>query len=71
MDGQYLICLLYRDYLLLASASKTDQIYTIQACIALNEIGIEEVDNGRGWCSIREFSFCVDASEHQLKLILE
>jgi len=48
VDGQYLICLLYRDFLILASAAKTDQIYTIQACIRLSELGVEEVDNGRG-----------------------
>jgi hypothetical protein len=57
VDGQYLICLLYRDYLLLASTSKTNQIYTVQACIPLSEIGIEEVDNGRGWYSVRKFLF--------------
>ena len=48
VDGQYLISALYRDFLLLASASKVDQIYTVQACIGLNEIKVEEVDNGRG-----------------------
>jgi hypothetical protein len=48
VDGHYLICLLYRDFLLLAVAPKTDQIYNIQACIGLSELRIEEVDNGRG-----------------------
>ncbi|KAK0119222.1 hypothetical protein ONS95_008080 [Cadophora gregata] len=48
VDGQYMICLLYRDFLLLASAAKNDQIYTVQACIRLSEVRIEEVDNGRG-----------------------
>jgi hypothetical protein len=48
VDGQYLICLLYRDFLILASAAKSDQIYTIQACIGLCELSVEEVDNGRG-----------------------
>ena len=48
VDGQYLICLLYRDFLILASATRTDQVYTIQACIGLCELSIEEVDNGRG-----------------------
>lgn len=43
-----MICLLYRDFLLLASAAKNDQIYTVQACIGLTEVRIEEVDNGRG-----------------------
>lgn len=48
MDGQYLICLMYRDFLVFASAAKTDQVYNVQACIGLSELGIEEVDNGRG-----------------------
>jgi hypothetical protein len=49
VDGQYMVCLLYREYLLLASATRsTDISYKIQACIALDELKIEEVDNGRG-----------------------
>lgn len=43
-----MICLLYRDFLILASAAKIEQIYTIHACVALMELKIEEVDNGRG-----------------------
>jgi hypothetical protein len=53
VDGQYLICLLYRDFLLLASATKPEQLYTIQACIGLNELRVEEVDNGRGLLMIK------------------
>jgi hypothetical protein len=43
-----MVALLYRDWLCLATAGRIDQIYTIQACIALNNIRVEEVDNGRG-----------------------
>lgn len=50
MTGQYMISLLYKDCLCLATASKVDQIYTIQACISLDGIKIEEADNGRGKC---------------------
>ncbi|KUJ22716.1 Dbl homology domain-containing protein [Mollisia scopiformis] len=58
VDGQYLICLLYRDFLLLASATKNDQIYTIQASIGLCEIRIEEIDNGKGLqCHTAPFSW--------------
>ncbi|KAK1752402.1 hypothetical protein QBC47DRAFT_56962 [Echria macrotheca] len=46
--GQYMVALLYREWLCLAVASRTDQIYTIQACIALSNIKLEEADNGRG-----------------------
>lgn len=48
VEGQYFICLLYRDVLCLASAGKVDPIYTIHACINLNGIKVENVDNGRG-----------------------
>jgi hypothetical protein len=48
ITGQYMIALLYRDCLCLATAGRTDQIYSIQACVALNNIKVEEVDNGRG-----------------------
>ena len=48
VDGQYLICLLYRDFLLLASSAKTEQVYVIQGCIGLSELRVEEIDNGRG-----------------------
>lgn len=47
-DGQYLIALLYRDFLLLASAPRLDQVYVVQACIGLSDLRIEEIDNGRG-----------------------
>ncbi len=48
VKGSYMVCLLYREWLCLASAGKADQIYTIQACLALHNINVEEVDNGRG-----------------------
>jgi hypothetical protein len=48
VDGRYLICLLYRDFLMMATAFRNEQTYTVQACISLAEIHIEEVDNGRG-----------------------
>ncbi|KAH6650772.1 hypothetical protein F5144DRAFT_589180 [Chaetomium tenue] len=47
-SGQYMVALLYRDWLCLATAARVDQIYTIQACISLTNIRVEEVDNGRG-----------------------
>lgn len=48
VQGQYMVTLLYEDWLCLASASRVDQIYTLQACIPLSHIRIEAVDNGRG-----------------------
>lgn len=48
VSGQYMVALLYREWLCLATASRFDQIYTIQACIALSNIKVEDVDNGRG-----------------------
>jgi len=43
-----MVCLLYRDWLCLANASRADQIYTVQACINLTTAKIEDIDNGRG-----------------------
>jgi hypothetical protein len=43
-----MVALLYRECICLATPGKFDQIYTIQACIALADIKLEEVDNGRG-----------------------
>ncbi|CAG8976616.1 hypothetical protein HYALB_00002132 [Hymenoscyphus albidus] len=67
-EGQYLISLLYRDFLILAMATKLEQSYTIQACIALHEIRIEEVDNGRGLqCHTVPFSWkLIFECDHQL-----
>lgn len=48
VNGQYMVALLYKEWFCLATASRTDQIYTIQACIALSNVKLEEVDNGRG-----------------------
>ncbi|KAK4451643.1 hypothetical protein QBC34DRAFT_492910 [Podospora aff. communis PSN243] len=48
VGGQYMVALLYREWLCLATASRTDQIYTIQACVSLGNIKLEDVDNGRG-----------------------
>ncbi|KAK7969524.1 hypothetical protein PG988_008597 [Apiospora saccharicola] len=47
VKGQYMICLLYRDSLCLATAEGLNQVYAIQACIGLNTIKLEEADNGR------------------------
>ncbi|KAM4059431.1 rhoGEF domain-containing protein [Hirsutella rhossiliensis] len=68
VDGQYLICLLYRDVLCLASAGKADQIYIIHACINLNGASIEDIDNGRGLqCHTAPFSWkLVFECDHQL-----
>lgn len=49
VQGQYLVCILYRDILCLASASKVEPVYTIVACIGLVGVRVAEVDNGRGW----------------------
>ncbi len=48
VNGQYMVTLLYKDCLVLATTGRADQAYTIQACIGLDSIRIEEADNGRG-----------------------
>ncbi|KAI8632332.1 Dbl homology domain-containing protein [Xylariaceae sp. FL1651] len=68
VTGQYMVSLLYRDCLCLATAGKADQIYTIQACISLDSIKVEEADNGRGLqCHTAPFSWkLVFECDHQL-----
>ncbi|KAI0817675.1 hypothetical protein GGR55DRAFT_31000 [Xylaria sp. FL0064] len=68
VTGQYMVSLLYRDYLCLATAGKLEQVYTIQACISLDSIKIEEADNGRGLqCHTAPFSWkLVFECDHQL-----
>ncbi|KAI7768002.1 hypothetical protein LZL87_001876 [Fusarium oxysporum] len=68
VDGQYMICLLYKDVLCLASGGKFDPIYTILACIDLHCSAVEDADNGRGLqCHLAPFSWkLVFESDHQL-----
>ncbi|KAI8945196.1 Dbl homology domain-containing protein [Xylaria longipes] len=68
VSGQYMVSLLYRDCLCLATTGKTGQIYTIQACIGLDSIKVEEADNGRGLqCHTAPFSWkLVFECDHQL-----
>ncbi|KAI0125898.1 hypothetical protein BJ170DRAFT_453118 [Xylariales sp. AK1849] len=68
VDGQYMVCLLYKDCLCLATASRVDQLYIIRACIGMNTIKIEDADNGRGLqCHTAPFSWkLVFEVDHQL-----
>ncbi|KAL7629427.1 hypothetical protein AAE478_000947 [Parahypoxylon ruwenzoriense] len=47
VDGAYMVTLLYKDCLCLATASRAGHVYPIQACLSLGDIKVEEVDNGR------------------------
>ena len=53
VNGQYMVCVLYKDALCLATAEGLDQHYMVQACISLNTVKIEEADNGRGKLRLR------------------
>ncbi|KAF5549444.1 hypothetical protein FMEXI_4256 [Fusarium mexicanum] len=68
VDGQYMICLLYKDVLCLASGGKFDPIYTVLACIDVHCSAVEDADNGRGLqCHLAPFSWkLVFESDHQL-----
>ncbi|KAI5866921.1 Dbl homology domain-containing protein [Durotheca rogersii] len=68
VNGAYMVILLYKDCLCLAKANRADHVYTIQACLSLDDINIEEVDNGRGLqCHTAPFSWkLVFESDHQL-----
>ncbi|KAI6093713.1 Dbl homology domain-containing protein [Hypoxylon rubiginosum] len=68
VDGAYMVTLLYKDCLCLATTSRPDHAYTIQACIGLSDIKVEEVDNGRGLqCHTAPYSWkLVFECDHQL-----
>lgn len=56
-----MVAMLYKNWLCLASASRVDQVYTLQACIPTSNIKIEPVDNGRGksaHCVSHHFNKC-------------
>ena len=48
VKGQYMVCVLYKSCLVLATASRTYTPYTVVASIGLANASIEESDNGRG-----------------------
>ncbi|KAL1842289.1 hypothetical protein VTJ49DRAFT_5674 [Mycothermus thermophilus] len=48
VEGQYMAALLYREWLCLATAEGPEQRYSVQVCIALSNLKLEEVDNNRG-----------------------
>ncbi|RSL76586.1 hypothetical protein CEP51_009829 [Fusarium floridanum] len=68
VEGQYMICLLYKDLLCLASGGKSDRIYTILACIDLCNARVEDVDKGGGLrCHLAPFSWkLVFEGQHEL-----
>ncbi|KAF4334632.1 hypothetical protein FBEOM_11520 [Fusarium beomiforme] len=68
VNGQYMICLLYKDVLCLASGGRFDPIYTILACIDVHCSTVQNADNGRGLqCHLAPFSWkLVFESDHQL-----
>jgi hypothetical protein len=43
-----MITLLYRDCLVLATAGRAENVYTVQATIFLSDIRVEDADNGKG-----------------------
>jgi len=48
IKGQYMICVLYKSCLVLATASRFHSPYTVVASIGLANGSIEDADNGRG-----------------------
>lgn len=48
MAGNYLACLLYKSYLLLATVSKAGNRYNVKFAITLATARIEEANQGRG-----------------------
>jgi hypothetical protein len=63
IKGQYMVCVLYKSCLVLATSSRFHTPYTVVACIALANGSIEDADNGRG--------VQCHAATHTWKLVFE
>lgn len=48
IKGQYMVCVLYKSCLVLATSGRFHTPYNVVACISLANGSIEETDNGRG-----------------------
>jgi hypothetical protein len=48
VKGQYMVCVLYKSCLVLATSNRCHTPYTVVASIGLANASVEEVDNGRG-----------------------
>ncbi|KAH8723263.1 hypothetical protein GQ44DRAFT_621070 [Phaeosphaeriaceae sp. PMI808] len=48
IKGQYMVCILYKSYLVLATCTRFHTPYTVVASIGLANSSIEDSDNGRG-----------------------
>ncbi|ESZ99304.1 hypothetical protein SBOR_0345 [Sclerotinia borealis F-4128] len=66
VTGQYLIALLYEKFFVLAQTSgKQDEVYSIQACIPISELSVEEVDDGKGLqCHTASYSWKIVFEYH-------
>ncbi|QSZ30098.1 hypothetical protein DSL72_004618 [Monilinia vaccinii-corymbosi] len=69
ITGQYLIALLYEKFFVLAQIyGKQDEAFSIQACIPISEINVEDVDNGKGLqCHTAPYSWKI-VFEHNSQL---
>lgn len=52
VEGEYMVALLYRDCLVLASVARSDTVYHVRAMISFCDMRVENTDNGRGERSI-------------------
>ena len=51
VKGHYMICVLYKSCLVLATSNRSFTRYTVVAAISLANGSLEEADNGRGMYS--------------------
>ena len=48
VHGAFMVCVLFRSNLVLASAKDSCQTFAVVACIGLESIQVEQADSGRG-----------------------
>jgi hypothetical protein len=66
VKGQYIVCVLYKSCLVLATPNRSYLPYTVVASIGLANGSIEQSDNGRGML-IRSFA-SVPISQHRITM---
>lgn len=55
--GGFMVCILFRSYLVLATAKESGQSFAVVACIDLEGVKIEQADSGKGnECIVEPFA---------------
>ncbi|KAI9682192.1 MAG: hypothetical protein M1817_000246 [Caeruleum heppii] len=72
VQGAYMLCALFRSYLVLATPVGENKKFTVEACVNLASVKLEQVDNGKGLqCHTAPYSWkVVFEQDHRLFEVL-